>query len=153
LAGAGLFLQDLQIEFIADRIHNSMEFFCLLLQIKGPRFCLISDMVPPAHSETSPSSEFSINQNGRKITTKENILAGGATSVPEQVKTLFAYGIKPEEIIPLSCTNALKFFKIPHSSLQPGEDADFIVLNKSFEVQGVYEHGTQITGEEHWKTD
>jgi len=146
LTGAGLLLEDLHLEFIADGIHNSMEFFRLLLKIKGPSFCITSDMVPAAFSKTKKFHHIEIDQTGRKITSKDHILAGGATSIPEQAKILFQLGIKPEKIIPLACLNSLKFFNLPSKKIQTGEDADFLVLNHSFEVNDVYEKGIKITG-------
>ncbi|MFW6123970.1 MAG: amidohydrolase family protein [Acidobacteriota bacterium] len=153
LTGAGLLLDDLQLEVIADGIHTSLDFFQLLLKIKGPTFCITSDMVPAAHSKQRKFPNIRIDKTGRQITTKDQILAGGATSVPEQAKILFELGIKPEKIVPLACLNSLKFFNLPLPKIKPGEDADFVVLNQSFEVEAVYEKGHIISGVENWKTD
>jgi len=144
LTGAGLFLDDLQLEFIADGIHNCMDFFRLLLKIKGPTFCITSDMVPAALSKKEKFPGVNINKTGRQITTKNHILAGGATPIPVQAENLFEQGIKPEEIIPLACLNSLKFFNLPSTEIQPGEKADFLVLNRSFEVEAVYEKGKKL---------
>ncbi|MBD3414135.1 MAG: hypothetical protein GF421_06875 [Candidatus Aminicenantes bacterium] len=152
LTGAGLVLKDLQLEVIADSIHNSMDFFSLLLQIKGPAICLTSDLIPPAYSKSQSILKFKISSFGRKITVKDNVLAGGGTLVSEQAKALFDSGIKPEEIIPLVCTNALDFFGLSSFNIKPGRDANFIVLNKSFEIQAVYENGELFTGDQNWKT-
>ncbi len=144
LTGAGLLLDGLQLEFIADSIHNSMDFFRLLLKVKGPSFCLASDMIPPAFSGSRTFSNRKKDPTGRKITNKNGVLAGGATSVPEQAALLFRNGIKPEEIIPLTCSNALGFFSLPTPEIKQGHDADFIILNKSFEVEAVYEKGEKL---------
>lgn len=146
LTGAGFLLDDLQLEVIADGIHNSMEFLRLLLKIRGPTFCITSDMVPTAKSKTKKFSNIRINKTGRQITTKDHILAGGATSVPEQAKILFNQGTKPEEIIPLACLNSLKFFNFPLTEIKPGKDADFLLLNHLFEVEAVYEKGKKLSG-------
>lgn len=153
LTGAGLLIDDLQIEFIADGIHNSMDFFRILLKIKGPEFSLTSDMVPQALSRKKKFSHRNIDRTGRRITTKNHILAGGGTSVPEQVTALFKQGIKPEEIIPLACVNSLKFFNLPLTELKPGEEASFVVLNQSFEKEAVIEKGKKISGDVKWQTD
>ncbi len=144
LTGAGLLLEDLHLEVIADGIHNSWEFFQLLLKIKGPAFSITSDMVPSAFSKREKYPNINIDKTGRQITIKDHILAGGATSVPEQAKMLFDHKIKPEEIIPLACLNSLKFFNLSLPEIKPGEDADFVVLNQSFEVESVYEKGKKI---------
>jgi len=144
LTGAGLLLDGLQLEFIADGIHNSIDFFALLLKIKGPSFCLTSDMVPPAFSGSRSFPHIKTDSAGRRITMENDVLAGGATSVPEQATVLFKYGIKPEEIIPLACTNALKFLSLPVPEIKQGQDADFILLNKSFEAEAVYEKGKRL---------
>ena len=144
LTGAGLLLDGLQLEFIADGIHNSIDFFALLLKIKGPSFCLTSDMVPQAFSGSRSFPHVKADPTGRRITIENDVLAGGATPVPEQAAMLFKYGIKPEEIIPLTCTNALKFLGLPVTEIKQGQDADFILLNKSFEVEAVYEKGKRL---------
>jgi len=144
LTGAGLLLDGLQLEFIADGIHNSMDFFSLLLKVKGPSFCLASDMVPPAFSGSQIFPHIKTDSTGRRITIENDVLAGGATSVPEQAAALFKFHIKPEEIIPLACTNALKFLSLPIPEIKQGQDADFILLNKSFDVEAVYEKGKRL---------
>ncbi len=144
LTGAGLILDDIQLEFIADGIHNSMDFFALLLKIKGPSFCLTSDMIPQAFSGSRSFPHIKTDSAGRRITLGKDVLAGGATPVPEQAAALFKFRIKPEEIIPLACTNALKFFGLPVTEIKQGQDADFILLNKSFEVEAVYEKGEKL---------
>jgi len=146
LTGAGLVFKGLQLEVIADGIHNSLEFIQLLLKIKGPNFCITSDMIPAAFSKKEKFPNLNIDKKGRQITTKSNSLAGGATSVPEQAKMLFKQKINPEQIIPLACLNCLKFFNLPLPKIKPGEDADFVVLNQSFEVEAVYEKGHIISG-------
>ncbi len=144
LTGAGLLLDGLQLEFIADGIHNSMDFFRLLLKVKGPSFCLTSDMIPQAFSGSRSFPHIKTDSTGHRITIKNDVLAGGATSVPEQAAALFKFRIKPEEIIPLTCTNALKFLGLPAPEIKQGKDADFILLNKSFEVEAVYKKGKRL---------
>jgi N-acetylglucosamine-6-phosphate deacetylase len=146
LTGAGLFLRDLHLEVIADGVHNSVEFIRLLLKIKGSTFCLISDMIPPAHCKIQSYPDQKIKKSGRKITIHGHVLAGGATSIPEQVKLLFKQGFKPEEIIPLACSNSLKFLNLPSTEIKFGGDANFVILNHSFNIEAVYKKGKKVGG-------
>ena len=146
LLGAGLLLEDLQLEIIADGIHSSFEFISLLLKIKGPVFSITSDMIPPAHSRMHEFEGRNLNHSGKKITTPNGTLAGGGTALPEQVQWLFQQGLRPEVIIPLACINTLKILNHRLPSLTLGKDATFLILDDNMKVTAVVEKGKVIRG-------
>jgi N-acetylglucosamine-6-phosphate deacetylase len=151
LTGTGLLMDDLQLEVIADGIHNSYEFISLLLKIKGPTFSITSDLIPPAHSQLVEFEERKIIKQGKKFTTANGKLAGGGTTIPEQVKQLFKQGFTPEELIPLACLNTLKMLGRGSPSLEPGSEASFLLLNDQMELEAVYFKGKRLNKEGLWK--
>jgi len=146
LTGAGLFIDDLQLEIIADGIHSSFDFISLVLKTKGPVFSIISDMIPPAYSEQAKFDGRRIIKNGKKMTTKDGTIAGGSTSVPEQVEWLYHKGIKPENIVRLACLNTLDIFGMPPPAISNGNEATFLVLNNNMKVKDIYYKGEKIPG-------
>lgn len=146
LTGAGLFVDDLQLEIIADGIHSSFDFISLVLKTKGPVFSIISDMIPPASSEQDKFDGRRIIKNGKKMTAKDGTIAGGSTSVPEQVEWLYHKGVKPENIVRLACLNTLHIFGIPSPPISNGNEATFLVLDDNMKVKDIYYKGEKIPG-------
>ena len=144
LLGAGLSLDDLHLEIIADGIHNSFEFISLLLKIKGPAFSIISDLIPPAFSSLEYFEGRKIVKDGMRLTAEGGTLAGGSATVPEQVKLLSRKGVKPEELIRIASLNAPEFFGCPSPSLEEGESATFLLLDDEMSVRAVYTDGEKI---------
>lgn len=144
LVGAGLLLDDVHLEIIADGIHTSFEFISLVLRIRGLTFSLISDLIAPAFSGKDDFEGRKILRNGRKITTSEGIIAGGSTTVAEQVRLLFTRGEKPENLVFLACLNSLDFFRLPRPSLEEGSTASFLLLDEEMKVTAVYIKGERI---------
>lgn len=146
LLGAGLLLDDLQLEVIADGIHSTFEFISLLLKIRGPVFCITSDLIPPAHSRMQEFDGRRLKRTGKRIVMGNGTLAGGGTTVPEQVQWLSQQGLRPDEIIPLACVNALKMLGRRPPSLTTGKEATFLVLDDNMKVSAVVEKGKLIRG-------
>jgi len=144
LLGAGLLKDDLQLEVIADEIHNSFDFLSLVFKIKGHGFSITSDMIPPAYSDSSDFEGRKILKKERRITTEDGILAGGSTSVPEQVKLLHKRGVKAEDIVFLACLNAKQYFGFPLPLIEEGKDATFLLLDEEMGVEAVYASGERI---------
>ena len=144
LVGAGLLHTDLQLEVIADGIHNSLDFLRLLLHIRGPSFALASDMIPPAFAENSEFDGRRLQHQGRLYTTEEGILAGGSTTISEQVHLLWKAGIPPEQLVPLACLNTRQVFGLPVPQLAAEQEASYLVLDDRFVLQEVYYRGNRL---------
>lgn len=153
LTGAGLYLNDLQLEVIGDGVHNSREFLLLLKQIRGDAFALTSDLIPPAFSKLDRFDGRRLAVHGAKITTADGTLAGGAVPVSQQVPLLFKWGWTPENLVRMACENARKYMNLPVPSLEAGQPADFLILDRSMELTAVYRQGRLVSKEEsEWKT-
>ncbi len=153
LIGAGLYLDDLQLEVIGDGVHSSREFMLLLKQIRGDAWALTSDLIPPAFSKLDRFDGRRLAVEGMRITTVDGTLAGGAVPVSQQVPLLFKWGWTPENLVRMACENARLFMGLPLSSLEAGQPADFLILDRSLELSAVYRQGRLVSEEEgEWKT-
>ncbi len=153
LTGAGLYLDDLQLEVIGDGVHNSREFLELLKQNRGDAFALTSDLIPPAFSKLDHFDGRRLAVHGARITTADGTLAGGTVPVSQQVPLLFNWGWTPESLVRMACENARKYMNLPVPSLEAGQPADFLILDRSLELTAVYRKGRFVSGEEgEWKT-
>jgi len=145
LIGGGFFLKDLYLEVIADGIHSCFDFISLLLNVKGLNFAIISDMIPPAYSNRKKFGGQMLKKDGkRRISNAQGTLAGGCTCVSEQAQWLFQNGLTPDEIVHLACVNTMKYFGFRLPSIDEGEDASFVLLDKHMKVMEVYNHGERV---------
>lgn len=150
LVGAGLLHDDLQLEVIGDGVHTSYEFLELLRKLKGDGFALTSDLIPPALAEDKDEFQAEFIIEGRKITTRTGVLAGGATPVPEQVVGLRQRGWPPETLVRLACENTRRFFGWPLYSLEEGAEATFLLCGENLEVRAVFEKGICLWRAKEW---
>lgn len=147
LTGAGLLIDDLQLEIIADGIHTADDFLDLVLKVRGPDIALTSDMIPPALSRRREFDGRTLTREGRKLTLPEGVLAGGSTPVPDQVARLFDRGVSPEFLVPMACLNTRIWFDRPAPGLEEGAPADFCCLDKNMRVTAVFRRGRRLDGE------
>jgi len=145
LLGAGLLLEDMHLEVIADGVHSCREFLELVLRWAHDRVSLTSDMIAPAHAHVQRLEGRDVVRRGNTITTKDGMLAGGGTGVAEQAVLLAAWDYPPEKIVPLAVENARRFIGIKSPELKDGEPADFLLCDDALRVQAVYFNGVRIT--------
>lgn len=145
LLGAGLLLEDMHLEIIADGIHNSREFLSMIFRWAHERASLVSDMISPAHAHVEELEGRSVFRRGRSITMRDGTLAGGGTGVAEQAALLTSWGVPPEKTAAMAVENARKFIGCKPPELKPGERADFILCDDGFEVRAVYFDGIRIS--------
>jgi len=146
LTGAGLLLDDLQLEIIADGIHTSDDFLDLVLKARGPDFALTSDLIPPALSPRSNFDDRSLVRKGRRLSLPDGTLAGGGTPVPDQFRRLFLRGIPIDRLVPMACLHTRSWFDRPAGELTEGGDADFCCLDADLRVTAVFRHGVSVSG-------
>ncbi|MFC2157648.1 amidohydrolase family protein [Acidobacteriota bacterium] len=144
LMGAGLLREALQLEMICDEVHTSFDFIHLVLKMRGPEFSAASDMVPPAGIDGKEFDGKAVRISGRRITDEHGTIAGGSMTVPEQAKLLRERGVPEEEVLRITCTNALRFFGEKSPSLREGQTANFLICNRDLTVHSVFYKGSQI---------
>ncbi len=147
MTGAALFLTDLFLEVIADGIHSSLEFLKLLEKIKGPDFALISDLIPQAGKQVKKQTTRNFCIQGKRITRNDGVLAGGGTTVAEQVVLLKKAGWLPEALVRLACENTRRFFGIADPSLTDGAEATFLICDQDMVLQEIYYKGEKLERE------
>lgn len=138
LVGAGLLSRECHLEVIGDLIHSSRDFLELLLRIKGPVFSLTADLIPPAYKGGEDFEGRPIIRKGRRLTDSAGTLAGGATTVPDQVRLLAEAGFKAEDIIKAACVNGPAFFGRKPAALINGARAACLLLSNQMELKAVF---------------
>ena len=145
LLGAGLLLEDMHLEIIADGIHNCREFLSMVFRWAHERVSLASDMISPAHAHVMELEGRTVVRRGRSITMRDGTLAGGGTGVAEQAALLTSWGYPPEKIAAMAVENARRFIGSKPPELKPGERADFILCDEALKVRAVYFKGVRIS--------
>ena len=144
MVGAGLLCRDCHLEVIGDLVHSSREFLELLFQIRGSVFSLTADLIPPAYGGVKDFAGRPVFQKGRRLTDAKGTLAGGATTIPDQVRLLVEEGFRLEDIIRAACVNALSFFGFAPAVLANGAPATCVLLSDEMRVKSVFYRGRLV---------
>jgi len=144
LVGAGLIFEDLKLEVISDFVHTSPEFIQLIKKVKNNRFSIISDLIPPYHSDDKYFAEKNIKKNEGYIQTNKGILAGGNKTIAEQTKLLKKIGFSLEDIIKVACANNRKFFGYKNPVIKEGREASFLILDNNLDITDIFYKGEKI---------
>lgn len=148
VAGAGLMLPELTTELIADGLHVHPAVVKLLFNIKGEHHvCLITDAVDCAGLRDGEYGR-KIMKNG-EIYLKENssCLAGSSLTMIKALQNTLDYTGYPIERILTSLTEVpARQIHMSHrkGSLEPGKDADFVVVTDQFNVHSTYVRGKEV---------
>lgn len=132
LAGAGMILPEITTELVADGYHVHPEVVKLLFQVKGPEgICLITDAV---HVAGLPDGDYGdvYMEDGRVMLGDGSSLAGSTLSTLQGLKNVIEFTGLPLEQVLISFTQVpARQVKIADrkGSLEPGKDADFLVLD------------------------
>jgi N-acetylglucosamine-6-phosphate deacetylase len=144
LVGAGLISGECHLEVIGDLIHSSREFMELLLKVRGPVFSLTADLIPPACGGGGEFEGRQVSREGRRLTDGKGTIAGGATTVPDQVRLLVGGGFRLEDMIRAACLNAPAFFGRPPADLVDGAPATCVLLSEDLGVKAVFSGGRPV---------
>jgi N-acetylglucosamine-6-phosphate deacetylase len=147
LAGAGLLLDALTTELIADGIHVHPEVVRLLFRVKSPqKICVITDAVAPAGL---PDGEYGdiVMKNGEIYLKSGESLAGSSLTTLQALRNVVRFtGLSVEEVLPSFTTVPARQIKMTKrkGSLEAGKDADFIVVNDELELQATVVRGRVV---------
>lgn len=140
--GAILSIDDISAEIIADCVHVHPAVIKVLVKAKGvDKVCLITDSTPYAGM---PDGEYTfagmikvIVKNGAcRLPTGQ--LAGSVLTMDRAVKNMVEkIGVSLKEAIRMATYNPAKVIDVDdvRGSLEPGKDADIVILNKKLEVE------------------
>jgi N-acetylglucosamine-6-phosphate deacetylase len=152
MLGAALTASELRCELVADNVHVHPAAMALLLQAKGPGgVVLVSD----AMSATGlPEGAYTVG--GRPafhmdgaIRLADGTLAGSVLTLDRALHNLQAASGRPlAELWPAASRNAAQAIGVDDAkgSLEPGKDADLVLLDPSLEVVVTVVEGAVVHG-------
>lgn len=141
---------DHYIEIIADGVHVNKTVLDLLFSLKRhDRIMLISDSTSAAGLPDGDYlflSEKCHKENGRFFRHKDGRLAGGVSSLADQVRILKELAIPNTSILAMTSLNAFRFYGLErhYGSLIKGKMADLVVLDQDYHLLQTYKGGCLI---------
>ena len=137
----GAFLHDeLTTELIADGIHVSEQAIKLLYKNKGVhQIILVTDSIRAkglSDGEYELGGQTVYVKNG-KATLRDNTLAGSVLKMNDAVSRMMrVLNISIEDVVCMASSNPAKILGVydRKGSIEVGKDADFVVLNKDYEI-------------------
>lgn len=138
--GAGLLLEQLYCEVIADGIHLSKDMLRLLYKKIGPdRIILITDSMRAKGllDGSYTLAHQDVEVVGPKATLANGTLAGSVLKMDGAVQTMRNIGENLSDLIKMSSSNAAKRLGVfdRKGSIETGKDADLVLLDTDFQVQ------------------
>ena len=139
---AGLNIEELYTEIIADRIHVPDELMQVAFKCKGPEKIFICSDANRAAGLKEGEIIYTCGQEviiekGIAMLKDRSSLASSITPLDEMVrKLIFETGFIPADVIRMATTNTAKMMHIDDckGSLQAGMDADINIVDKDFRV-------------------
>lgn len=150
LLGAALTRDDIYAELIADGIHVSLPAIKILLNCKPKdKIILVSDAIRATGLNDGRymlgTLPFNVKNGIARI--DDGNLAGSTTTLLKEIKLLIeGIGEKPINAINMASLNPAKRFNIDKylGSIKKGKYADFIIINKNYEVEQTWLNGKCI---------
>ena len=141
VVGAALTSPELTVEVIADGIHIHPIVLKILTKIKeGEKVVLITDAMRAAGLKEGTydlgGQEVIVAKGQARL--KDETLAGSVLTMDKAVKNMVSkVGISLPKAIQMASFNPAKSIGIDNKkgSLEPGKDADIVILNKKLEVE------------------
>lgn len=140
VAVAALLRDELKIQLIADTYHvhpATMEF---LIKSKTPKgIILITDSIRVGGMHEGEQTQFSdqkVTLSGNKAVMDDGTIAGSTLTLNRAIKNVIEEsGTKITDAVRMATINAAKVIKSDKGILASGKPADFVVLDKDFNVE------------------
>jgi len=146
---------DIVCELIADGHHVSPTLMRMLYRAKGPRgICLVTDATAgaglPAGTEFTLSGRRCVVGDGVCLLSDRSALAGSASRMIDLVRVMTnQVGVPLHEVIAMATANPARALGLTtKGKLEPGADADLVILSRDLEVRR-----TLIAGERVFKNE
>ncbi|WP_062354296.1 N-acetylglucosamine-6-phosphate deacetylase [Bacillus kwashiorkori] len=138
-AGAALLFNELNVELIVDGFHLRPEMVDLVVRVKGTdKITLVTDAMRAKCLKNGVSElggQKVIVKDGKAVL-EDGTLAGSILKMKDSVKNMTRFAkISLPEAVKLASMNPARELHIDDrkGSLEPGKDADIVVLNKDYE--------------------
>ncbi|MCJ7473001.1 MAG: N-acetylglucosamine-6-phosphate deacetylase [Actinobacteria bacterium] len=150
VVGAALYSPELMIEMIADLIHLHPVAMKILIKAKGTEdVILITDAIRatgrPEGTYDLGGQEVEVFNGQARL--KDGTLAGSVLTLDKAVRNLInEVGVPLHEAIQMATFNPAKCLGVEDKkgSLEPGKDADIVILDKKLEVEQTMVRGKVI---------
>ena len=137
------------VELIVDGFHSHPAVVRLTNKLFGEKVVLISDS---ARCTGMPDGEYELGglpitmKDGKAVLTGTDTIAGSTIHLMDAVLRSMKFGIDMEKVIEAATIIPAKVIKEDDKigSIEPGKAADFVVLDKDFEIINVYIDGKPI---------
>jgi len=150
--GGVLLLDEIYAEFIADGVHIHPAVIDMIVRLKGPNKAVaITDAISGAGM---PDGEYELG--GQKIIVKEGAvrladgtLAGSALTLDQSVRNIVQFTwASVEEAIQMASLTPARSVGMAHrkGSLEPGKDADIVILDEDLNVLKTMVGGEVVYG-------
>lgn len=140
VAGAALTLEGLTVEVIADGVHVHPAVMRLLTKVKGSReTVLVTDAIRAAGLSEGRYAfgRQEVLVKGKEARLASGVLAGSVLTMEQAVANMVeAVGIELVDAIAMASATPAKVIGLDKEkgSLEPGKDADIVVLSRDWEV-------------------
>lgn len=145
-----LLLDGMSVEVTADGRHLPGTILRLVYKLKGvERMSLITNALKYAayDGEVEPDSDFIIEDGVCKLKDHSS-LAGSIATMDKVVRVAVEAGIPFEDAVRMSSETPAKvmgcFDRV--GSLEEGKDADIVLMNKDYEITGVWQQSVRYVG-------
>ncbi|PID59629.1 MAG: N-acetylglucosamine-6-phosphate deacetylase [Ignavibacteriae bacterium] len=140
VAVAALLRDELKIQLIADTYHvhpATMEF---LIKSKTPKgIILITDSIRVGGLHEGEETQFSdqrVRLSGNKAVMDDGTIAGSTLTLNKAIKNIVnTTGLRLTNAVRMATVNPAKVIKLDSGILSSGKPADFVVLDKDFNVE------------------
>ncbi len=140
VAVAALLRDELKIQLIADTYHvhpATMEFLMKSKTAKG--IVLITDSIRVGGMHEGEATQFSdqkVTLSGNKAVMDDGTIAGSTLTLNRAIKNIIeTTGTKITDAVRMATVNPAKVIKTDRGILSSGKPADFVVLDKEFNVE------------------
>jgi len=141
VVGAALISPELTVEVIADGIHIHPVVIKILIKAReGEKIVLITDAMKAAGLKEGTydlgGQEVTVNKGQARL--KDGTLAGSVLTMDKAVKNMVSkVGVPLPKAIQMASFNPARSIGIDDKkgSLEPGKDADIVILNKNLETE------------------
>lgn len=147
------YLQDFDIEVIADGVHLPLDILRLIYHLKGAdRIVLCSDAIRGTGLSDGTYKQGSLDngidlivENGIALRPDRKGLAGSVATADRLVRTMSLVAGIPEAVRMMSATPARILGLSTKGSLIPGNDADIVLFDDDVHVQRTFIGGREVT--------
>lgn len=147
LPGVTLTRPDVQIQLIADHVHNAPEVVQVALAVAEARTMLVTDSSAaagaPDGATTVGGVELVVTDGVPRL--PDGTLAGSTVTLAQQVGKLVRAGWPVDRAVNLASRRPAEFFGLPGAGvLRVGGPADLITVDENIDLVAVFEGGREV---------